>query len=124
MELNDLQKWLFIAAVWVIAAGTLMMGFGSRYAPHSAQGYPMALDRWTGHLIAKGFKDSSAEVNALGFERLLKDLQLKPEAVVNSGAGLQQQRLGTVQSETQPQPGSSEEKKYLFETDQTLNSGN
>lgn len=80
--MTELQKWLAIAALWVIAISLFMVGMGSRYTPFPGDNSPFALDRWTGHLVAKGFANSKAQDCQSGYERLLNDLKLRPSATV------------------------------------------
>jgi hypothetical protein len=80
--MSDIQKWLVIAAVWVIAISLFMIGLGTRYAPHNGNNYPVVVDRWTGYLVTKGYADSSSSMGALGFEKLLKELKLSPTSVI------------------------------------------
>ena len=87
--MDELQKWLSIAALWIVAIGIFMLGMGSRYAPFSGSTTPIALDRWTGHLVAKGFVETKAQDCQAGYEKLLEGLKIRPTATIPSGTSEQ-----------------------------------
>jgi len=45
--MNDLQKWLIIGAIWIIAVALLLGAFRGRYVISSGS-LPVAIDSWTG----------------------------------------------------------------------------
>lgn len=88
--MDELQQWFLVACACVAAVGIFMLGLGSRYTPFPSNTYPFSLDRWTGHLVAKGFSGRNEDIHIYGFEKLLQDLKLQGPPVapnMTSGAG-------------------------------------